>query len=162
MAFLNLAFFFSSRDFFGAIFGGISGWVIVADKENPIVLSGIKFVNNDGATIWQTLPLQPTTQVGRFYRAYVGSGTGSRSDYLRFIFSNYKRIYPTIEKGTLPHEKRLGKFSYPPHSLVKSNAKDYVGVFSPERLRSIRFEKEYYDWEGELLKRDISTSITVN
>ena len=142
-------------------YGGIAGWTMEVDREKPIDVTGYKLVNDIGQEIWLNHAfLQPHTQNGRFRRAYLNSGR-SESDYMGFLFSNYVRIYPMLERGRLPHQYALGTFAYPPHNLSDNNALDYVGDFSPERIVAIRRVSEYYDWNGErigsktLLSREV-------
>ncbi|MEM9357550.1 MAG: DCC1-like thiol-disulfide oxidoreductase family protein [Pseudomonadota bacterium] len=135
-------------------YGGIAGWYFSIDKSKPVRVSGIKFVNDDGDTIWHNSALlQPHTQIGRFRRAFT-KRAGNREKFLRFVFENYRRYHPLLKTGRLPHQWALGTWAYPPHSLTKNNALEYAAKFPPERVAAVRFETEYYNWDGKFLSRN--------
>ena len=142
--------------FVAPFYGGIVGWYDNIDKSRLVEISGYKLVNRDGGEIWHNgVFFQPHTLLGRFRHAYENSGTGDATDFMKFLFSNYKRIYPGLERGRLPHQWALGNLSYPPHSLSHNNASAYVPDFAPERIVRIYIVSEYFDWKGEYVERKI-------
>lgn len=141
-------------------YGGIVGWYDDIDKNRLIEISGIKLVNDKGQEIWHNpVFLQPNTLIGRFRHAYTNSGTGNDEDYIHFLYENYERIYPGLERGHLPHQWALGDFAYPPHSLTHNNASAYVPNFSPVRISKIQILSEYYDWDGNFVKNWVRTEV---
>ena len=142
---------------FPPFYGGIAGWTVTVDRSKPVNMSGVRLVNDAGQEIWLNPAfLQPHTQIGRFQLAYSSLRRG-QENYLAFLFENYKRIYPILESGWLPHQRYLGRFAYPPHSLVKNNARDYVPDFRPDRVVALKYQKEAYRWDKTLLWRKDGT-----
>ena len=125
---------------FPPFYGGIAGWTMDVDKSKPVIISGIRLVNDEQEEIWHNPAfLQPHTQVGRFQKAFLASGH-KRDAYLAFLFENYKRIYPTLQIGRLPHQIYLGDFAYPTHNLQSNNSKEYVGAFHPDRITALKYQ----------------------
>lgn len=148
--------------FIAPFYGGIVGWYDDLDKNRLVEISGIKLVNIDGGEIWHNpVFFQPHSLIGRFRHAYENSGTGDTADFLGFLYANYQRIYPGLERGRLPHQWALGDFSYPPHSLTHNNAEAYVPDFAPDRIDKIYIVSEYFDWNGEYVERKIWTEYRV-
>lgn len=147
-----LVFAFFPGLYLAPFYGGIAGWTLTIDRARPVAVGGYKLVNAAGEEIWYNHAFfQPISQNGRFLRAFRASGMNNRK-FMEFMLENYARIYPSLERGRMPHEWALGKFAYPSHNLSDSNALDYVGRFAPNRIVAIRVVTEYYARDGKLLK----------
>lgn len=147
-----LVFAFFPGLYLAPFYGGIAGWTLIIDRARPVAVGGYKLVNAAGEEIWYNHAFfQPISQNGRFLRAFRASGMDDRK-FMEFMFENYSRIYPSLERGRMPHEWALGRFAYPSHNLSDSNALDYVGRFAPNRIIAIRVVTEHYSRDGKLLK----------
>ena len=77
-----------------------------------------------------------------------------------FLYENYERIYPTLQKKRLPHQKILGKYAYPTHNL--SNFNSQFLHFPPNRISLIRETKVTIDRQtGEKIQNDIINEYNV-
>jgi hypothetical protein len=146
---VTLVFAFFPGLYLAPFYGGIFGWTAQVDRSKPVVVAGYKLVNQDGEEIWYNHEFfQPITQNGRFRRAFL-SGIPDEAKFVQFMFDNYRRIYPMLETGRMPHEWALGHLAYPSHNLSDSNALDYVGRFEPSKITSIEYVSESYTLRKE-------------
>ncbi|MEM5471140.1 DCC1-like thiol-disulfide oxidoreductase family protein [Hoeflea sp. AS60] len=147
-----LVFAFFPGLFLAPFYGGIAGWTLSVDWSRPVLVGGYKLVNKQGEEIWYNHAFfQPVTMDGRFQRAF--EVVDPDHELLqKFMLDNYKRIYPMLERGRMPHEWALGRLAYPSHNLSDSNALDYVGKFAPDRIAGIRYVLEQYSRAGELIE----------
>lgn len=149
--FAILLFAFFPGLYLAPFYGGIFGWTAHVDRSLPIVVSGFKLVNRDGDEIWYNHAFfQPVTMNGRFQRAFTDA-MPETDVFVQFMFDNYKRIYPMLETGRMPHEWALGRFAYPSHNLSDSNALDYVDKFEPSKIVGLERVSETYSFDGVFL-----------
>jgi predicted DCC family thiol-disulfide oxidoreductase YuxK len=135
---------------FPPFYGGIAGWTVSVDKSMPVAITGVRLVNDQNEEIWHNPAfLQPHTQKGRFRKAFLHSKR-THADYMAFLLKNYRRIYPILEKGRLPHQVYIGAFAYPTHNLQRNNSADYVDVFHPDRIVALKYQTRNYNWDRSL------------
>lgn len=147
-----LLFVFFPGLYLAPFYGGIFGWTAHVDRSRPIVVSGFKLVNSDGDEIWYNHAFfQPVTMNGRFQRAFTDA-IPETEIFVQFMFDNYRRIYPMLETGRMPHEWALGRLAYPSHNLSDSNALDYVGRFEPSKIVGLEKVSETYSFDGMFLE----------
>jgi hypothetical protein len=150
--FAILLFSFFPGLYLAPFYGGIFGWTAHVDRSRPIVVSGFKLVNRDGDEIWYNHAFfQPVTMNGRFQRAFANA-IPETEVFVQFMFDNYKRIYPMLETGRMPHEWALGRLAYPSHNLSDSNALDYVEKFAPSKIVGLEKVFETYTFDGVFLE----------
>ncbi|UJW76418.1 DCC1-like thiol-disulfide oxidoreductase family protein [Rhizobium sp. SL42] len=160
--FAILVFAFFPGLYMAPFYGGIFGWTAHVDRSRPIVVSGYKLVNQDGDEIWYNHAFfQPVTMNGRFRRAF-SDAIPETEKFVQFMFDNYKRIYPMLETGRMPHEWALGRFAYPSHNLSDNNSLDYVGKFEPSKIIGMETVVETYNFDGTFLEAKKGVLIPVN
>ena len=146
----------------GPFYSGIAGWVIRANEEDPIRITGLKLINASGDAHW--LPpavFQPHGQIGRFERAFLAIPGESAASFVKFAFETYVRIYPQLEKGKFPHQWALGDVAYPTHSLQKYNTEQLAAHFAPEDVVRIDRMVEVYDISGNQVSSAASASYPI-
>lgn len=146
----------------GSFFGGISGWVIRAEKSDPIHIGGYKLVNKNEETHWLAHAIfQPHGQIGRFRRAFLAMPNTGEREFMQFSFETYKRIFPGIERGNFLHQWALGDFAYPTHSLQKYDTKVLAEHFRPKDIVEIIKVSEKYNYEGVAIEKKIKHRLKI-
>ena len=148
--------------FFPPFYDGIAGWTSAGiNQETELKYKGYQLVRDDGETIWYTSNFfSPVTQIGRFPRALNFTMEDELASKFLFLYENYERIYPTLQKKRLPHQKILGKYAYPTHNL--SNFNSQFLHFPPNRISLIRETKVTIDRQtGEKIQNDIINEYNV-
>jgi len=140
-------------------YGGIAGWTTSVELKDTVPLYGFQLENDAGAHIWLTHTIfTPVTQVGRFARAWE-SKEGKIGPIGAFIMKAYRRAYPLLQSGYMPHERYLGHFAYPPHTSAV-NLPDHHD-FPPDRIVRVELVELIYDRSGQLIRRDIYSTYNV-
>lgn len=126
-------------------FDGIAGWYLKA-PNNRYSVADIRIRFTDQHTEWfRSSFFNPITMSGRPYktfwkrdRAFVRS-----PEFSCFLGALYKKAYPSLDKGVLPTQSKLGILSYPPHTFDKLPADS--NYLSPEKIVSFESVSIKYD-----------------
>ena len=131
------------------------------DQRTPIQHKGYQLVRNDGEAIWYTSNFFSNHTDRAIFKALDYTMSDDPERKFLFLYKNYKRVYPILEEGRLPHQKILGRFAYPTHNLSKFNPEFLK--FHPEQISSIRETKVIVDRKtGELIQNEIIYEYDVN
>lgn len=129
-------------------FDGIAGWYLKA-PDNRYSVSDIRIRFTDQHTEWfRSSFYNPITQAGRPFKAFWKRDR----DFVRsrefscFLGALYKKAYPSLDKGELPTQSKLGIISYPPHTFDKLPADS--NYLSPEKIVSFELVNIKYN-DGE-------------
>ena len=142
-------------------FNGIAGWVVHVDPAKNFYATTYVLTNSSNKrVILNHALLEPSSMLGRLETAWINSGR-SKLDFLNFSYENYKRLYPIIKSGNLPHQRILKKFAYPTHTLSDSNASLYLN-FPPEDIKSISQITYEINWKGEIISEKETNILPIN
>ena len=142
-------------------YNGIAGWFIEIDPtKNFNTYTYVLTNSNDEKVTLNHALLQPSSMQGRLEKAWRFSNR-SKSDFMKFSFKNYKRLYPIIKAGKLSHQRILGKFAYPTHNLSHSDASVYKN-FPPEDIKSISKIIYTLDWNGNIVSKKETNIIRIH
>jgi hypothetical protein len=132
---------------------GIAGWTTSITLGDTVTLSGYQLENDAGERIWLTHTIfAPVTQVGRFAQAWE-SKEAKIGPIGPFIMKAYRRAYPLLKAGYMPHQRYLGHLAYPSSSYA-TNLPDHSN-FPPERIVRVQKAQLTYDRIGKLIERNV-------
>jgi hypothetical protein len=138
---------------------GIAGWTTSVSPGDTVTLSGYQLENDVGERIWLTHTIfAPVTQVGRFAQAWK-SKEAKIGPIGPFIMKAYRRAYPLLKSGYMPHQRYLGQLAYPSSSYA-TNLPDHRN-FPPERIVRVQYAELTYDRDGKLVERKIYSDYEV-
>ena len=140
--------------YFPPFYDGIAGWTSESFETTNLKYDGYQLVRDDGEYVWNSHAFfSPSTMRGRFINTLNNTNKGSSEDIYQFIFSNYTKIHPGIMKGHYPHQKYLGSFAYPTHTLSRYDP-NYKN-FPPNKMKFIRKVSVTQDRSGDNKNIDV-------
>lgn len=132
---------------------GIAGWTTSITLGDTVTLFGYQLENDAGERIWLTHTIfAPVTQAGRFAFAWE-SREAEIGPIGPFIMKAYRRAYPWLKAGYMPHQRYLGQLAYA-SSTYATNLPDHSN-FPPERIVRIQKVELTYDRAGKVVRRDV-------
>lgn len=132
---------------------GIAGWTTSVGPMDTVSIAGFQLENDAGEHIWLTHTIfAPVTQVGRFPTAW-SDKEATIGPIGAFVMKAYRRSYPLLAAGYMPHQRYLGKLAYP-SSTYATNLPDHRN-FPPDRIVRVQQVELTYDRSGKLIKRDV-------
>jgi len=134
-------------------FGGIGGWTVEIDKSKPFPIDGVFLVREDGEEIrYSRAIVSPINFVTRLNVYMERAHPEELTRLLKFYEEVYKKRYDILEKGLIPSQHILGKFSYPVHNPPGDF--DY-SKFPPSSIKEIKLSRRYYSWDKTFIKEDV-------
>ena len=100
-------------------FDGIAGWYLKS-PNNRYIISDIRVRYNDQHTEWfRSSFFNPITQAGRPYKSFLKRDREfvHSPEFSCFLAALYNKVHPSLNKGLLPTQSKLGLLSYPPHTF---------------------------------------------
>jgi hypothetical protein len=138
---------------------GIAGWTTSVQIADTVTLYGYQLVNDRGDRIWLTHTIfAPVTQVGRFPTAWADKEP-VLGPLGAFIMKAYKRAYPLLLAGYMPHQRYLGELAYP-SSTYATNLPDHR-EFPPDRIVRVQFVGLTYDRAGKVTSTKVYSDYEV-